>query len=144
MSKLAITRLESNVESSSEKENGFLIMYSLDVKGASKSTKNLAIWYVGVPISDKIGGKRGTLSLIGLCILARPYKIPGLEPTECKSFYFSSKIWFFSLSFCKTKLILFSILTIWLSTLFWSMFWLNTLFLVNIVYEFHSIFDGVL
>ena len=50
MSKLAITRLESNVKSSSEKENESLIVYSLDVKGASKGTKNFAILYVGVPI----------------------------------------------------------------------------------------------
>ena len=92
MSKLAITRLESNVKSSSEKENESLIVYSVDAKGASKGTKNFAILYVGVPISDKIGRKGGTPSLIGLCILARPYKIPGLEPTGCKSLYFLSEI----------------------------------------------------
>ena len=40
MSKLAKTRLESNVKSSLEKENESLIVYSLDVKGASKGTKN--------------------------------------------------------------------------------------------------------
>ena len=39
MSKLAKTRLESNVKSSLEKENESLIVYSLDVKGASKGTK---------------------------------------------------------------------------------------------------------
>ena len=50
-----------------------------------RAQKNFAILYVGVPISDKIGWKRGTPSLIGLYILARPYKIPGLEPTGCKS-----------------------------------------------------------
>ena len=48
MSKLAITRLESNVKSSSERGNESLIVYSLDVKGASKGTKNFAILYVGV------------------------------------------------------------------------------------------------
>ena len=84
MSKLAIKRFESNVKSSSEKENESLIVYSLDVEGASKGTKNFAILYVGVPISDKIGRKGGTPSLIGLCILARPYKIPGLEQTGSK------------------------------------------------------------
>ena len=68
MSKLAITRLESNVRSSSEKENESLIVYSLHVKGASKGTKNFTIFYVGVPISDKIGRKGGTPSLIGLGI----------------------------------------------------------------------------
>ena len=92
MSKLAITRLESNVKSSSAKENESLIVYSLDVKDASKGTKNFAILYVGVPISDKMGRKGGTPSLIGLCILTRPYKIPGLEPTGCKSLYFLSEI----------------------------------------------------
>ena len=92
MSKLAITRLESNVKSSSEKENESLIVYSLDVKGASKGTKNFAILCVGVPISDKMGRKSGTPSLIDLCILARPYKIPGLEPTGCKSLYFLPEI----------------------------------------------------
>ena len=84
MSKLAIKRFESNAKSSSEKENESSIVYSLDVEGASKGTKNVAILYVGVAISDKIGRKGGTPSLIGLCILARPYKIPGLEPTGCK------------------------------------------------------------
>ena len=92
MSKLARTRLESNVKSFSEKENESLIVYSLDVKGASKGTKNFAVLYVGVLISDKIEPKGGTPSLIGLCILAGPYKIPGLEPTGCKSLYFLSKI----------------------------------------------------
>ena len=46
----------------------FLIVYSLHVKGASKGTKNFTIFYVGVPISDKIGRKGGTPSLIGLGI----------------------------------------------------------------------------
>ena len=50
-----------------------------------RAQKNFAILYVGVPISDKIGWKGGTPSLIGLYILARPYKIPGLEPTGYKS-----------------------------------------------------------
>ena len=45
MSKLAITRLESNVKSSPEKENKSLIVDSLDVKGASKGTKYFAILY---------------------------------------------------------------------------------------------------
>ena len=92
MSKLAITRLESNAKSSSEKENEFLLEYSLDVKGASKGTKIFTILYVGVPISDKIGQKGGTPSLIGLSILAQPYKMPGLEPTGCKSLYFLPQI----------------------------------------------------
>ena len=92
MSKPAIKRLESNVKSSSEKENESLIEYSLDVKGASKGTKIFTILYVGVPISDKIGQKGGTPSLIGLCILAQPYEMPGLDPTGCKSLYFLSKI----------------------------------------------------
>ena len=39
MSKLAKARLESNVKSSLEKENESLIVYSFDVKGASKGTK---------------------------------------------------------------------------------------------------------
>ena len=56
-----------------EKENESLIMYSLDVKGASKDIKKFAILHVGVPIYDKIGRKGGTPSLIGLCILARSY-----------------------------------------------------------------------
>ena len=43
MSKLAKTRLESNVKSSLEKENESLIVYSLDVKGASKGTKNFVL-----------------------------------------------------------------------------------------------------
>ena len=67
-------------------------MYSLDVKGASKGIKKFAILHVGVPISDKIGQKGVTPSLIGLCFLARSYKIPGLEPTGCKSLYFLSEI----------------------------------------------------
>ena len=50
MSKLAITRLESKVKSSSERKNESLIVYLLDVKGAGKGTKNFAILYVGVPI----------------------------------------------------------------------------------------------
>ena len=88
MSKLvAITRLEWNIKSSSDKKNESLIVYSLDVKGASKGTKNFAILYAGLPISDKIERKGGTPSLIGLYVLTRPYKIPGLEPTGCKSSY---------------------------------------------------------
>ena len=61
------------------------MVYSFEVKGANKGTKNFANLYVRVPISDKIGRKGGTPSSIGLCILARPYKIPGLELTGCKS-----------------------------------------------------------
>ena len=38
-SKLAMTRLESNVKSSSTKENESLMVYSIDVKGANKGTK---------------------------------------------------------------------------------------------------------
>ena len=68
------------------------MVYSFEVKGANKGTKNFANFYVGVPISDKIGRKGGTPSLIGLCILARPYKIPGLEPTGCKVMHFFSGI----------------------------------------------------
>ena len=52
MSKLAITRLELNVKSSSEKENESLIVYSLDFKCASKGTKNFTILHVSVPMSD--------------------------------------------------------------------------------------------
>ena len=51
MSELAMARLESNVKRPSEKENESLIVYSLDVKGASKGAKNFGILYVGVPIS---------------------------------------------------------------------------------------------
>ena len=57
--------------------------------------QNFAILYVGVPISDKIGRKGGTPSLMVLCVLARPYKIPGLDPTECKFLYFFPKFDFF-------------------------------------------------
>ena len=57
MSKPAKTRSESNVKSSSEKENESLIEYSLDVKGASNGTKNVAILYAGILIYDKIGRK---------------------------------------------------------------------------------------
>ena len=87
MSKFVITILESNIKSSPEKENESLIVYSLDVKGARKGTKNFAILYERVPISDKIGRKGGTSSLISLCILAGPYKIPGLESTRCSTSY---------------------------------------------------------
>ena len=100
-SKLAITRFESKVNNSSANENESLMMYSFEVKGANKGTKNFANLYVGVPISDKIGRKGGTPSSIGLCILARPYKIPGLEPTECKTMYFFSEICCFSFKFFK-------------------------------------------
>ena len=54
MPKLTITRLESNVKRFSERENESFRVYSLDVKGAGKGTKNFAILYIGVPISDKI------------------------------------------------------------------------------------------
>ena len=87
MSKFAITMLESNVKSSPEKESESLIVYSLDVKDARKGTKNFAILYVGVPISNKIGRKGETPSLINLCILAEPYKITGLEPIGCGTSY---------------------------------------------------------
>ena len=39
-SKLAITKLESQFESSSENENESLIVYSFKVKGVSNGTKN--------------------------------------------------------------------------------------------------------
>ena len=65
-----------------------MMVYSFEVKGAKKGTKNFANLYVGLPISDKIGQKGGTSTSIVLCILAQPYKIPGLEPTGCKSLYF--------------------------------------------------------
>ena len=100
-SKLAILRLESKLNNSSANENESLIVYSFEVKGANKGTKNFGNLYVGVPISDKIGRKGGTPSSIGLWILARPYKIPGLEPTGCKSLYFFSEICCFSLRFFK-------------------------------------------
>ena len=58
MPKLTITRLESNVKRFSERENESFRVYSLDVKGAGKGTKNFAILYIGVPISDKIRQKR--------------------------------------------------------------------------------------
>ena len=58
MPKLTITRLESNVKRFSERENESFRVYSLDVKGAGKDTKNFAILYIGVPISDKIRQKR--------------------------------------------------------------------------------------
>ena len=41
------------------------MVYSFEVKGANKGTKNFANLYVGVPVSDKIGRKGGTRSSIG-------------------------------------------------------------------------------
>ena len=104
-SKLAITRLESKLNNSSANENESLTVYSFEIKGANKGTKIFVNLYVVVPISDKIGRKGGTSSSIGLCILARPYKIPGLEPKGCKSLYFFSEICCFSLSFLRTSVI---------------------------------------
>ena len=43
ISKLAITRLESNVKSSSEKENESLIVYSLDAKMRVKNMKESTV-----------------------------------------------------------------------------------------------------
>ena len=58
MPKLTITSWESNVKSFSEKQNESFRVYSLDVKGVGKGTKNFAILYIGVPISDKMRQKR--------------------------------------------------------------------------------------
>ena len=57
-------------------------MYWLYVSGSNNGTKYFASLQVGVPITDNIGQKGGTPSIIPLWILQRPYKISGFEPVE--------------------------------------------------------------
>ena len=79
-SRLAITQSGSSFTTSSEKENESWTVKSLTAKGDKKRTKKFARLYVGVPMADNIGRKNGQLFWTGLCTLARPYKIPGLDP----------------------------------------------------------------
>ena len=56
-------------------------MNSLDVIEFILEIKNFAILHDSVPIAERMGLKGGHLSIMFLCILQRPYKTPGLEPT---------------------------------------------------------------
>ena len=79
-SKLAKIQLASTLTTSSANENESWTVNSLTVKGDKIGTKNFARLYVGVPIADKMSRKEGQLSIIGLCTLALPQSIPGLNP----------------------------------------------------------------
>ena len=78
-SKLAIIQLVSKLTTSSANENESWTVNSLTVKGDKIGTKNFARLYVGVPIANKMGRKEGQLSMIGLCDLALPQSISGLD-----------------------------------------------------------------
>ena len=53
-----------------------MIIKSLEEKGRRRETRYLDRLYEWVPMAERIGLK-GTSAL---CILGRPYSIPGLEP----------------------------------------------------------------
>ena len=54
-------------------------MFSFSVKKIENGGKNLASFYVGVTIADKIGRKSGGIFLVSWCSFRNPYKIPGLD-----------------------------------------------------------------
>ena len=81
-SKLAMIQLVSKLATSSANENEWWTVNSLTRKGGKMGTKIFARLYDGVPIADKMGRKKGQLSMIGLCTLALLQSTPGLDPAE--------------------------------------------------------------
>ena len=65
-SKLAMMQLASKLPTSSANENESWTVNSLTVKDEKIGNKNFSRLYVGVPIADKMGQKKGQLSMISL------------------------------------------------------------------------------
>ena len=72
MSRLAIRQSEFCCSISLVKSNEFLTLYSLEVESLSTETRNLAIFYVGIPMAERIGRKEGQPSKTVLWTFARP------------------------------------------------------------------------
>ena len=71
MSRLAIKQSEFCCSISLAKSNESLTLYSLEVKSLSTGTRNLAILYVGVPMTERIARKAGQPSITFLWTFAR-------------------------------------------------------------------------
>ena len=63
MSGLAIKQSEFCRSISLAKSNESLTLYSLEVKSLSIGTRNLAILYVGIPMTERIAQKAGQQSV---------------------------------------------------------------------------------
>ena len=71
MSRLAIKQSEFCRSIPLAKSNEFLTLHSLKVKSLSIGTRNLAILYVGVPLTERIARKAGQPSITFLWTFAR-------------------------------------------------------------------------
>ena len=74
-SRLAIYKLGSCLQISSEKLNDSVTVYSCSVKGVKNGNKNFASLLVGLPIADKILRKGGSPLLVSLCTFSNLTRI---------------------------------------------------------------------
>ena len=88
-SRLPMKSLLSWCTISSAKAKESFTVNSLKVIEESLRTKNLASLQLEVPIAETIGLNGGQISVMALCTLQIPYKIPGLLPTALIFLYCS-------------------------------------------------------
>ena len=81
--KLDIVRLESKFLGYSEKENKSLTVYCSIVNGSKIRAKNLASWWVGMTMTDRIGWKKYIFLITGLFTDIWPV-IQGFKFLKCE------------------------------------------------------------